>query len=891
MRRAASRAIGSFVGIVMLLASTAMVAEAATIWNGPRITFTKLRGQDPTLPQFQDRITPRVWLTRGNNRGLYNARQELAFLDAVSPGDTEWAYGTTADLPNLKFQSWVLFHGRCSPCQVGRDAVVHLISEDIYIDIKVLSWVAASGNVTYERATQPGAIGTSYAIEYYRSEFKHYFVTANPVEATALDVARGGWARTGQAFPVISTPAAGTAPVCRFFSAAFAPLSSHFYTADAAECAAVKASGAWQYEGDAFFAGQAPQGTCAAGTTPLYRLYNNGQGGAPNHRFTTCTNIRDRMIEGGGWISEGVAMCVAGDSVNCKTDFSFATPPGAPTAVTATGGNSNVTVNFRPPASDGGLPIMSYTATCSAPGVVKRATNTMAPITVRGLVNNLAHVCNVIATNDTGDSPVSASALVVPTPFNNTTYNNLAVPPLLAPVMIEGTLTYDLTLAPSSRQFLAGPATATYSYNNAGFWGPTLILNKGDTVRMRVNNTLPEDTTTHWHGLLLPGAADGGPHAIIAAGTTWVTQPFVVKNNAATYWYHPHRHATTQKHLTLGAGGFIIVRDPEEAALALPRTYGVDDIPLTLTSRRFASVDGAANQLQYVGSAYGDSMLTNGTINAQMTLPKQMVRLRLLNAEIERDYNVGFNDGRTFYVIGSDGGLLPAPVPVTHLIMAPAERYEIIVDLTNDPIGSALNLEAHNGPDAGLANGFAGYENETTGEFGSLLNYRSFSLLRINVGARTAANAITALPAALAKNDGLEALTLESATQSRQIGITGGGADGPFAFNGLPFDMDRIDQSVSLGSTEAWAVGAGTIISHSFHIHGVQFRLVTRNGDPAKVGAWEQGWKDTIYLPIGETATFVTRFGETADASYPFMYHCHMINHEDEGLMGQFIVQ
>lgn len=876
-------------GVVLLLTLTTPDAEAATIWNGPRITFTKLRGQDATLPQFQDRITPRVWLTRGNNGGLYNARQEFPFRSGVSPVDTEWAYGATADLPNLKFANWVAFHGGCPPCQVGRDAVVHLISEDIYIDIKILSWVAASGNVTYERATAPGAIGTSYAVEYYHSDFKHYFVTTNPVEATSLDIARGRWTRTGQAFPVVSTPAPGTAAVCRFFSAAFAPLSSHFYTADPAECSAVKTNSAWQYEGDAFFAEHSVQGNCAPGTTPLHRLYNNGQGGAPNHRFTTCTNIRDRMIDG-GWIPEGVAMCVAGDSVNCKVDFSFATPPGPPTGIAATGGNSNVTLNFRPPASDGGLPITSYTATCTGPGILKRATNTMSPITVRGVANNLAHVCNVFATNDAGDGPISGSAFVTPTPFNNTTYNNLVIPPLLGPTMADGTLTFDLTLAPSSRQYFGGPATTTYSYNNAGFWGPTLVMKKGDTVRMRVNNALPEDTTTHWHGLLLSGAADGGPHAVIAAGTTWSTPPFVVKNNASTYWYHPHRHATTQKHLTLGAGGFIIVRDDEEAALALPRAYGVDDIPLTLTSRRFTIVDGVANQLQYIATAYGDAMFTNGTINAQFTLPKQMVRLRLLNAEIERDYNVGFNDGRTFHVIGSDGGLLSAPVPVTHLIIAPAERYEILVDLTNDAVGSAIDLEAHNGPDAGLSIGFAGFENETTGELGSLLNYRTFKLLRINVGARTA-NAVLTLPATLAKNDGLAALTLDSATQSRQLGITGGGDDGPFAFNDLPFDMERIDQSVSLGATEAWTVGAGTVISHSFHIHGVQFRVVARSGDPSRVNPWEQGWKDTFYLPIGETVTFVTRFDETADARYPFMYHCHMINHEDEGLMGQFTVQ
>src|SRR4029078_9413194 len=137
----------------------------------------------------------------------------------------------------------------------------------------------------------------------------------------------------------------------------------------------------------------------------------------------------------------------------------------------------------------------------------------------------------------------------------------------------SGVNTFDLTLAPSSKQFLPGATTNTYSYNDSGFWGPTLLMNKGDVTRLRLRNALPEATTTHWHGLLLHGAADGGPHSIIAAGDTWLTDIFPVRHNPATYWCHPHRHENTQKHLTLGAGGFIIVKDTEEAALTLPRNY------------------------------------------------------------------------------------------------------------------------------------------------------------------------------------------------------------------------------------------------------------------------------------------------------------------------------
>jgi bilirubin oxidase len=280
-------------------------------------------------------------------------------------------------------------------------------------------------------------------------------------------------------------------------------------------------------------------------------------------------------------------------------------------------------------------------------------------------------------------------------------------------------------------------------------------------------------------------------------------------------------------------------------------------------------------------------MLTNGVMDAQVTLPKQFVRLRILNGEIERDYNLGFGDGRTFYVIGNDGGLLSAPVAVTRLVMAPGERYEILVNLSGDAIGSAIDLKSYNGADAGLSFGFAGLENATAGEFGSLLNYKTFNILRINVIAATA-NAVTTLPTALVSNTFPAAL---DATQSRTLAITAPGPGAPFTFNNVGFSMTTINQTVALGATETWTVNGGNIFGHSFHIHGVQFKMVSRNGSSGAVKAYESGWKDTFYVPLNETVTFVAKFDEAADSKYPYMYHCHMVNHEDAGLMGQFVVQ
>ena len=469
--------------------------------------------------------------------------------------------------------------------------------------------------------------------------------------------------------------------------------------------------------------------------------------------------------------------------------------------------------------------------------------------------------CNKSTSTTTSDTGNNTSS---------TTYNDLFVPP-----SITGT-TFNLTLDKATKQFKTGAITATYGYNGNSFWGPTLIMNQGDDVKINVINNLTDQTTVHWHGFHIPAVMDGGPHQIIDAGAKW-SPSFKIKNNAGTYWYHPHLHLKTYEQLAKGAGGFIIVKDPVESALALPRTYGTDDIPLVLTSRRF----NADNSVDITG-AYGDYLLANGTMNAQIILPKQYVRLRILNAEIERGYDLGLSDNRSFNIIGNDGGLLNAPITANRVKIMPGERVEIVVNLGNDAVGSAIDLKAYN---TGQKFGFPGAEPAVAGDFGSLLNNKDFSVLHLKVGASTS-TAITSIPSKLANNN---YWTNADVTNSRTINITGGQAGSAFTFDNNTYGFTNINQTIQLNAIEKWTIVNNNIFGHSFHVHDVQFKIIARSS--GTVGEHESGWKDTVYVPLGETVTVIAKFDDFSDSLNPYMYHCHFSNHEDGGMMGQFLVK
>ncbi|HHZ96845.1 MAG TPA: bilirubin oxidase [Flavobacteriales bacterium] len=463
--------------------------------------------------------------------------------------------------------------------------------------------------------------------------------------------------------------------------------------------------------------------------------------------------------------------------------------------------------------------------------------------------------------------------------------NQLAIPPTLS-----GT-SFNLTLQQGITSILPGAATSTMGANGS-ILGPTLIFEKGTTVNIDVDNQLPEATTIHWHGMHLPSIMDGGPHSVIEPNTVW-SPSFEIMNHASTMWYHPHLMHTTNKHVQMGIAGLIIIRDAEEAALNLPRTYGVDDIPLVLQTKTFT----AANQIDtdMANSGADHVFLANATVDAFVDVPAQVVRLRLLNGASERSFNVGLSNGASFQVIASDGGLLAAPVTVNRLLITNGERYEILVNLSAMQGGSVnlMNYGAEIPSNIYGAASVGGMGGASIPHYDTNpLNGANFPMLTMNVGAPTA-GAITSIPSTLAN---VTPYTTDGVNVNRSIVISGSGGGpqslltGPFVFNGAAFDINVINEVVQLGDKEVWTIVNQSMIFHPFHIHNIQFNILEINGNPPL--PHQQGWNDVLLVPsFGGSVKFITQFNDFVDPVIPFMYHCHMLTHEDGGLMGQFTVE
>ncbi|MEV0649369.1 multicopper oxidase domain-containing protein [Phytomonospora sp. NPDC050363] len=443
--------------------------------------------------------------------------------------------------------------------------------------------------------------------------------------------------------------------------------------------------------------------------------------------------------------------------------------------------------------------------------------------------------------------------------------NPLAVPPLAqSTVDGEGRRVFELTLQSGQRQFKDGAATGTWGFNG-DYLGPTIRATRGETVLFNIHNTLGETTSVHWHGMHLPPTADGGPHQSVHAGNTW-SPSWKIEQQAASLWYHPHPHGETFLHVYRGLAGMFLIDDEESAALALPKDYGLDDFPLIVQDRTFDGdnqFDESQGLIANVGYL-GDEILVNGTHSPYLDVTTTRVRLRILNGSGSRAFNFGFADDRTFALIGTDGGLRDVPYGTDRIQLSPAERAEIVVEMTP---GEKVVLRSYPAEGLGMdlfSSRFDGCDD-------------SFDVLELRAAATLAES--PAVPAELVEIPELDA---DKSAETRDFQISG------FTLNGEAMDMERIDFAVRKDSVEIWELENFDSQFHNFHVHDVQFQVLKVNGK--KPPEHLRGWKDTVHVKPGGKTRIIMQFKDFADPDMPYMCHCHVLYHEDQGLMGQFVV-
>jgi len=437
---------------------------------------------------------------------------------------------------------------------------------------------------------------------------------------------------------------------------------------------------------------------------------------------------------------------------------------------------------------------------------------------------------------------------------DSTGENELGIPSMLERDNKEAEVAYTVRAQIGKTEIFDGIETNTYGYNGT-FLGPMLRLDEGDTVKIRAINELDEDTTFHWHGLEVAADADGGPHDVIKPGEEKIIE-FKVEQEAATLWFHPHPEGKTAEQVYNGLAGLIYIEDDNSKSLGLPTDYGEDDIPLIFQDKTFDD----KKQLNYRAAmnddgTIGDTLLINGTVNPKLTVNKEKVRLRLLNGSNARNFTFKLNTGDTFDQIATDGGFLNAPVTLNEITLTPSERAEIVVDF------SQLNSDN----DLALIN-----------EDGSVL-----LPFEVSDQSRDSDEMTTRL------ND--FSLTEEEKNLPVTKKIELFGMMDMVTINGKKFDPERIDFTQEQGVTEVWEIYnkkdmMGGMI-HPFHIHGTQFKIISRDGEePAEN---EQGWKDSISVEPGERVKIAIQFNHKG----VYMFHCHILEHEDNGMMGQIKVE
>jgi len=416
-----------------------------------------------------------------------------------------------------------------------------------------------------------------------------------------------------------------------------------------------------------------------------------------------------------------------------------------------------------------------------------------------------------------------------------TVRNPLRIPPSVSPSGLS------LGVGPAPADLGGGNTSAVWAYNSL-FPGPTIRAASGTTAQIQLSNGLSDETITHWHGMIVPSAADGHPKDAIPPGGTYLYQ-FTIAQRACLNWYHPHPHMLTGEQVCMGLAGAFIVTDSTDSGLP----SGSYEVPLIV---RDASFDRSGNLLYKPrsGGFLGNTALVNGTRDAQLNVDTALYRFRILNGANARIFRLTLGSGVTFTLIGNDGGLLETSVPLTQIYLAPAERADLLVDFRQARIGDRLMLrDADSGWD----------------------------LLEFVVTRQVS------VPATIPST--LSTITkLANPVVTRTFSF-----DGMSKINGKVYALNRVDFQVPFGQTERWRFVTNGNAPHPVHVHGASFQVQARTGGRGQVFPWERGWKDTVLLHDNESVEVFIRFDGFRGR---YLIHCHKLEHEDMGMMANFDV-
>lgn len=445
-----------------------------------------------------------------------------------------------------------------------------------------------------------------------------------------------------------------------------------------------------------------------------------------------------------------------------------------------------------------------------------------------------------IAAHHGGRGLSSGATLEVP-PFTV----RMPVPPVLAPAEVRPDKDiYRLTIRQANVSILPGLLTPALTYGGQ-FVGPTIRTRVGRPALLRLCNDLGEPANVHLHGGHVPAASDGHPMDVIAPGGSRLYD-YPNRQLGATLWYHDHAHHKEAEHVYRGMHGFYILEDEAERRLNLPS--GQYDVPIMIKNAAFDE-NGAFVYSDFDDPSTRTTVLVNGKPFPYYQVAARKYRFRLLNAANHWDMKLDLG-GATMIQIAGDGGLLPAPLPVTELFLTSGERAEVVIDFSRFPIGTQLVLSHDYGP------------------------VMRFDVTRTASDSSQVPSVLRTMPA------------LPPATKTRNVTLGLSDDQQVFWIDGKPFDPNRIDMRIKRGTTEIWNItnlDAEFGITHNFHMHLTQFRVLDRDGGPAWPG--ENGFKDTVFVPPGGSVRVQASFGTHLGR---YVYHCHMMEHSAAfSMMGQ----